>query len=58
MLKQKQSLENEIKRSENILNNPNFVQKAPKEKLDNEKEKYQSYLKQYDMVMEKLKNYV
>ena len=58
LLKQKQALENEIKRSENILNNPNFVQKAPKEKLDNEKEKYQSYLKQYDMVMEKLKNYV
>jgi valyl-tRNA synthetase len=58
LLKQKQVLENEIKRSENILNNPNFVQKAPKEKLDNEKEKYQSYLKQYDMVMEKLKNYV
>lgn len=56
--KQKSQLENEIKRSEAILNNPNFVQKAPEAKLQVEKEKYQSYLKQYDMVVEKLKNYV
>lgn len=56
--KQKSQLELEIKRSEAILNNPNFVQKAPEAKLQVEKEKYQSYLKQYDMVVEKLKNYV
>ena len=56
--KQKSQLENEIKRSEAILNNPNFVQKAPEAKLQVEREKYQSYLKQYDMVVEKLKNYV
>ena len=58
LLKQKGILEQEIKRSEAILNNPNFVQKAPEAKLKVEKEKYQSYLKQYDMVVEKLKNYV
>jgi valyl-tRNA synthetase len=58
LLKQKQALEQEIKRSEGILNNPNFVQKAPEAKLQAEKEKYQSYLKQYDMVVEKLKTYV
>ena len=56
--KQKATLEQEIKRSQAILNNPNFVQKAPEAKLQVEKEKYQSYLKQYDMVVEKLKNYV
>ena len=58
LLKQKNALEQEIKRSETILNNPNFVSKAPEAKLNAEKEKYQSYLKQYEMVIEKLKNYV
>ncbi|HAX03311.1 MAG: valine--tRNA ligase [Tenericutes bacterium GWC2_34_14] len=58
LLKQKNALEQEIKRSEAILNNPNFVSKAPEAKLNAEKEKYQSYLKQYEMVIEKLKNYV
>ena len=57
LLKQKNALEQEIKRSEAILNNPNFVSKAPEAKLNAEKEKYQSYLKQYEMVIEKLKNY-
>ncbi len=36
--------ENEIKRSETILSNPNFTSKAPKEKVDKEKEKYKIYL--------------
>lgn len=58
LMKQKDMLEKELKRSEAILNNPNFVQKAPKEKLDLEKEKYQSYQKQYDSVIKKLKDYV
>ncbi|MFA5525993.1 MAG: valine--tRNA ligase [Acholeplasmataceae bacterium] len=58
LVKQKDMLEKELKRSETILNNPNFVQKAPKEKLDLEKEKYQSYQKQYDSVIKKLKDYV
>jgi valyl-tRNA synthetase len=58
LLKQKLQLETEIKRSEAILGNPNFVQKAPEAKLQLEKEKYQSYLKQYEMVIDKLKNYV
>jgi valyl-tRNA synthetase len=58
LVKQKDMLEKELKRSETILNNSNFVQKAPKEKLDLEKEKYQSYQKQYDSVIKKLKDYV
>ncbi|MBN2300128.1 MAG: valine--tRNA ligase [Acholeplasmataceae bacterium] len=55
LLKQKQILASEIKRSESLLNNPKFVSKAPKEKLDLEKEKYESYQKQYEIVVEKLK---
>ena len=31
--------ENEIRRAEGMLNNPNFVNKAPKEKVDSEREK-------------------
>ena len=33
----------EIKRSEGLLNNPNFVKKAPKEKLKLEKDKYEKH---------------
>ncbi|MEF3693341.1 MAG: hypothetical protein V3569_04105, partial [Acholeplasmataceae bacterium] len=58
LLKQKENLEQEIKRSESLLNNQKFIEKAPKEKLENEKEKYASYQKQYDVVLEKLKTYV
>ena len=38
-------LKKEIERSKAILNNPNFLAKAPKEKVQNEKEKYENYLK-------------
>ena len=54
----KTQLELEIKRSEALLNNQAFIAKAPEAKLNQEKEKYQSYLKQYDIVVEKLKSYV
>jgi valyl-tRNA synthetase len=49
---------NEIKRSEALLNNASFLSKAPEMKLNQEKEKYMSYQKQYDIVVEKLKSYV
>lgn len=39
-------LESEIKRSEAILNNENFINKAPEHLVQSEQEKYQSYLKQ------------
>ena len=58
LLKQKAQLEGEIKRSEGLLNNKNFVDKAPEQKLKLEKEKYEDYQKQYEIVVEKLKNYV
>ena len=58
----KQKLENdlakinsEIKRSEGLLNNPNFVAKAPKQKIDLEKEKYESYKRQFEEISEKIK---
>lgn len=56
--KQKEQLEAEIKRSESLLQNPSFVSKAPEAKLNQEKDKYESYLKQYEIVVEKLKSYV
>jgi valyl-tRNA synthetase len=55
--KQKQTLEQEINRSKNLLSNENFLKKAPEDKLNIEKEKYQNYLKQYEIVIEKLKAY-
>ncbi len=58
LLKQQEMLKSEIKRSENLLNNEKFVSKAPEAKLNLEKEKYEDYKKQYQMVIEKLKNYV
>jgi valyl-tRNA synthetase len=58
LLKQKQQLEGEIKRSEGLLNNKNFVDKAPEHKLNLEKEKYEDYQKQYEIVVKKLEKYV
>jgi valyl-tRNA synthetase len=58
LLKQKEMLENEIARSEKMLNNHAFVSKAPAQKLELEKEKYQNYLKQYETVINKLKDHV
>ena len=47
--------ENEIKRSETILSNPNFTSKAPKEKVDKEKEKYEAYLKKRVELLNEIK---
>lgn len=58
LLKQKEQLEQEIKRSESLLGNPSFIAKAPEAKLNQEKEKFASYQKQYEIVVEKLKSYV
>ncbi|MBR5048783.1 MAG: valine--tRNA ligase [Erysipelotrichaceae bacterium] len=54
LLKEQARLEGEIRRSEGMLNNQNFIAKAPKEKIDNEKEKLESYRSQYDIVTEQL----
>ena len=51
---EKQKLENEIKRSEQMLNNKNFIAKAPKEKVAIEEEKYKNYKEQYQEVIKKI----
>ena len=45
----------EIKRSEGMLNNPNFLAKAPKEKVEMEKEKLKLHLDNLKDLEEKLK---
>nr|WP_308495551.1 hypothetical protein [New Jersey aster yellows phytoplasma] len=52
-LQQKNTLLKEIKRSETILNNPSFLQKAASSKIEIEKKKYESYCKQYKKLLEK-----
>lgn len=52
--KQKEKLEREITRSKSLLENPAFLKKAPDHKVALEKEKYESYVKQYELVLEKL----
>ncbi|VEU82285.1 valine--tRNA ligase [Acholeplasma hippikon] len=58
LLKQKETLEKEIARSEGLLNNQSFISKAPEQKLAIEREKYANYQKQYEDVLEKLKKHV
>ncbi|MDW3617657.1 MAG: valine--tRNA ligase [Candidatus Phytoplasma pruni] len=41
----------EIKRSEKILNNPSFLEKASKVKIQEEQEKYKKYLSQYEKLI-------
>ena len=41
--KEIETLQNEIKRCENMLNNPNFISKAPAEKVSLEREKLQKH---------------
>ena len=45
---------NEIKRSEKILNNVNFIKKANKSKIEEEKTKYKNYLQRYKIIHELL----
>ncbi len=42
--KELQNINNEIRRSEGMLNNPRFIEKAPESKINEEKEKYNKYL--------------
>ena len=37
-----------------MLSNPNFVAKAPQTKIDREKEKLESYKRQYGVVLQQL----
>ena len=50
LLNEKKKLEAELQRSKGILNNSNFLAKAPQAKVQNEKDKLASYEKQYEEV--------
>ena len=54
--KEKTRLEGEIKRGEGMLGNPNFVNKAPEEKVNAEKEKLAKYKETYAQVCERIGN--
>ncbi|SNU07074.1 valyl-tRNA synthetase [Lachnospiraceae bacterium] len=54
--KEKARLEGEIKRGEGMLGNPNFVNKAPEEKVNAEKEKLAKYKETYAQVCERIGN--
>lgn len=56
ILKEIEVLKNEIKRSEGMLNNKNFLEKAPEAKVNVEKEKYQNFKLKLQQLDEKLKN--
>ncbi|HHX76385.1 MAG TPA: valine--tRNA ligase [Acholeplasmataceae bacterium] len=58
LLKQKEQLEKELERSRGLLNNDNFMKKAPQAKIDVEQRKFDDYQKQYDDVIKMLKKYV
>jgi valyl-tRNA synthetase len=49
--KECEKLKNELKRSKEILANPNFLAKAPKEKIALEKQKLDNYQKQFDTIL-------
>ncbi|MDF9824108.1 valyl-tRNA synthetase [Breznakia sp. PF5-3] len=51
----KQRLMKEIKRAEGMLANPNFVNKAPEAKVNEEKEKLEDYKSQYEIIKNRLK---
>lgn len=52
LLKEKDKLTNELIRSHQMLSNANFLAKAPREKINNEKEKLTKYQKQLNEVNE------
>lgn len=47
-------LENEVSRCEKMLSNPNFINKAPKEKVELEREKLVDYKAKYETIKKRL----
>ncbi|KYH35570.1 valine--tRNA ligase [Clostridium tepidiprofundi DSM 19306] len=54
--KEKEKLQKEIERVEKKLSNPNFVNKAPENVVNAEKEKGEKYKEMYESVMERINN--
>lgn len=57
LTKEKAKLEGELKRSNGMLSNPNFVNKAPESKVAEEKEKLERYTNMMKQVTERLEQY-
>lgn len=57
MNKELQRLQSEIARSNGMLSNEKFISKAPKEKVDEEKEKLINYQNSYNTLLEKKKEF-
>ncbi len=55
--KEEEKLQNELKRSHAMLNNPNFVSKAPAAKLEEEKQKLEKYEKMMEQLRQQLKRF-
>ena len=54
--KELEIINNEIIRSEGMLNNKRFIENAPEKKVNEEKEKYKNYLAKKESILSKLKN--
>jgi valyl-tRNA synthetase len=52
--KEEKKLAGELKRSEGMLGNPNFVNKAPEAKIAEEREKLEKYKGMMEQVQERL----
>ena len=50
-------LESEIARSNGMLSNEKFISKAPKQKVDEEKEKLINYQNSYNTLLQKKKEF-
>lgn len=57
LVAKEKELQNEIARCEKMLQNENFIKKAPAEKIQQEKDKLEAYLKQLDEVQTLMKDY-
>jgi len=55
LTKELENINSEIHRSEGMLNNPRFIEKAPEAKINEEKEKYKNYLSIKKSIEEKIK---
>ena len=56
LLKEKERLEGAIKRRENLLSNENYVNKAPKNIVDLDRENLEKDKKELEIIMDKLNN--
>ena len=58
LLASKSKLEQELARSKAMLSNPNFINKAPKTKIESEEAKLKDYEAQYQEVCEAIAHFV